>query len=97
MPHWNGYVDAAGTPPHLADTFGKNPSGVEADIRAKAESYGDDTEVLAVSWESGKWNRRAHVTVAGTHAEDVLKYFGAKNLRPYKTSEEKDAEGRDKE
>ncbi len=96
MPHWNGYVDAR-TPPHLVDTFGKNPSGIEADMRAKAESYRDDTEVLAVSWEQGKWNRRAHVTVAGTHAEDVLTYFAAKNLKPLKTSEEKDAEARDKE
>ncbi len=95
MPHWNGYVDAE-TPPHLAESFGKNPSGIEADIRAKAESYGDDTEVLAVSWEQGKFNRRVHITVSGTHAKDVLEYFAAKNLRKFKTSEEKDAEARNK-
>jgi hypothetical protein len=93
MPHWNGYVDAE-TPPHLADAFGKNPSGVEAEIRAKAESYGDDTQVLAVSWEQGKYNRRAHITVSGAHAKDVLEYFAAKNPRKLKTSEEKDAEAR---
>ena len=97
MPHWNGYVDATGTPPHLIDIFNGSPSEVEAKMRDKAKSYRDDTEVLAVSWEQGKFNRRAHATVAGTHAEDVLKYFAAKNLRPLRTSEEKDAESRDKD
>jgi hypothetical protein len=91
MPHWNGYVDA-GTPPHLVDIFKQSPSDVEASIREKADSYGDDTTVLAVSWELGKWNRRAHVIVAGTHAPEVLEYFAAKNIRKLKTSEEKDQE-----
>ena len=94
MPHWNGYVDAE-TPPHLKDIFSKTPSEIEEDIRAKAASYEDDTQVLAVSWESGKWNRRAYVTVTGTHAKHVLEYFGAKNPHKLKTSEEKDAEARE--
>jgi hypothetical protein len=96
MPHWNGYVDAE-TPPHLVDIFSRSPSEIEAEIRAKAESYGDGTEVLAVSWESGKWNRRAHVTVSGPSAKQVLEYFGAKSPRKLKTSDEKDAEGRQAE
>jgi hypothetical protein len=91
MPHWNGYVDAE-TPPHLVDIFKQSPSDVEASFREKADSYRDDTTVLAVSWEFGKWNRRAHVTVAGTHGPDVLEYFAAKNIRKLRTSEEKDKE-----
>jgi hypothetical protein len=96
MPHWNGHVDA-GTPPHLVDIFSGTPSEIEAEMNAKAESYGDDTEVLAVSWELGKWNRRAHVTVGGAHARNVLEHFAAKSLRKLKTSEEKDAEDREAE
>ena len=91
MPHWNGYVDA-GTPPHLVDVFNGSPIEIEAEMRRHAESYGDDTQVLAVSWELGKWNRRAHVTVTGTHAKHVLEHFAAKNPRKLKTSEEKNAE-----
>jgi len=96
MPHWNGYVDA-GTPPHLVDIFNGTPTEIEAELNAKAESYGDDTAVLAVSWEQGKWNRRAHVTVGGAHARDVLEYFAAKSPRKLKTSQEKEAEGREAE
>jgi hypothetical protein len=91
MPHWNGYVDAE-TPPHLVDIFKDSPSGVEASIQAKADSYRDDTALLAVSWEFGKHNRRAHVTTAGTHGAEVLEYFAAKNVRKFRTSKEKDRE-----
>jgi hypothetical protein len=90
MPHWNGYVDAE-TPPHLADVFGGTPSEVEAAIREDADRRAD-AQVLAVSWELGKWNRRAHVSVAGADGLAVLEHFAAKNIRKLRTSEEKDKE-----
>jgi hypothetical protein len=91
MPHWNGIV-TAGTPPELRELFYdgdelKKPSDVEDAIkRAAAPSP------VLVSWEIGRFNRRAHVTIDGENGERVLIDFGATNIRKFKSSREKDAE-----
>jgi len=97
MPHWNGIV-VAGTvdelKPRFRDPDGrlKKPSDVEDDLRETARPC----EVV-VSWEPGKYNRRASVTIIcpddhATHGRDVLEEFGAHEIRELKSSSEKDRE-----
>ena len=97
MPHWNGIV-VAGTidelKPRFRDPDGqlKKPSDVENDLREAARPC----EVV-VSWETGKYNRRASVTILcppdhATHGREVLEDFGAREIRELKSSSEKDRE-----
>lgn len=97
MPHWNGIV-VAGTvdelKPRFRDSDGqlKKPTDIEADLRTAA----DPCDVV-ISWESGRYNRRAFVTILcpddhASHGREVLEDFGAREIRELKSSPEKDRE-----
>ena len=97
MPHWNGIV-VAGTPDELKPRFRdpdgqlKRPTVIEDELREAAAPC----EVV-VSWESGRYNRRASVTILcpddhATHGRDVLHDYGAHQIRELKSSSEKDRE-----
>ena len=97
MPHWNGIV-VAGTIDELKARFRdqdgrlKPPTQVEDELRESASPC----EVV-VSWESGKYNRRASVTIIysddhADHGREVLEEFGAHQIRQLKSSPEKERE-----
>ena len=97
MPHWNGIIVAA-TPDELKARFRepdgqrKRPTLIESELREAASPC----EVV-VSWESGRHNRRASVTIIcpedhATHGRDVLHDYGAREIRELKSSSEKDDE-----
>lgn len=97
MPHWNGIVVAATVDelkPRFRDPDGqlKKPTEIEDDLRKAARPCD-----VVVSWESGRYNRRASVTILcpddhATHGCDVLEDFGAREIRQLKSSSEKDRE-----
>jgi hypothetical protein len=93
MPHWNGAPDFE-TPPHLVPLRDKSAKEIEADIEQTARRF--KAEVLAISWEPGKYDRRAHVTVRDLDGSEggrrTLEYYAAKGIRALKSSDEKDAE-----